>query len=371
MFERLSFLAAQAPGFNEPTLDRHFVQQIGQAFGSSGSVTPALVTLSLAVVIFCAAALVAGRFWRRWKQRQEEAEPPVGMLADAPSIREVLENALLHRSKVELSFHQKDERRRSIACALLEVGRTFLTLELPAGISPGPSWVGRRVDGFFQIGQGAAAGKRKIFYHFSSTVSAVPKAGKHAALLALAIPDNIVLSQKRAFLRMAPPSTAIPVFEVLPASDSYLRLCLAWLMPPPPPAEGQEPPPPVKLPSLGRFKVKDISGGGGRVEARITDKEDHQRLGLTAGAGCYVALELQSDPPMRYVLGATVRRVFRESAGVLDLGLEFTARLKGLSPDSGLPVWRALKGKGDESLENWVVRKYIEIYRNKGVEPSA
>jgi hypothetical protein len=371
MIERLSFIATQPPSFNEPTLDRHFVQQIGQAFGSGGAVTPALVTIAVLVAVFCALALVLGRLWLRWRQRQAEAEPPVGMLADQASIREVLENALLHRSKVELSFHQKDERRRSIACALLEVGRTGLTLELPAGIMPGPSWVGRQVDGFFQIGQGAAAAKRKIFYHFSTVVSAVPKAGKHAAMLALALPDNIILSQKRAFLRMAPPSSAIPVFEILPADDATLRQCLAWLLPPPPPGEGQEPQPPATLPSLGRFKIKDISGGGGRVEARLADKEGQQRLSLAAGVGCYVALELQADPPRRYVLGATVRRVFRESAGVLDLGLEFTSRLKGLSPDTGLPVWKALKGKGDESIENWVVRKYLEIYRDKGVEPAA
>jgi hypothetical protein len=260
---------------------------------------------------------------------------------------------------------------QAIACALLEVGRTGLTLELPAGIMPGPSWVGRQVDGFFQIGQGAAAAKRKIFYHFSTVVSAVPKAGKHAAMLALALPDNIILSQKRAFLRMAPPSSAIPVFEILPADDATLRQCLAWLLPPPPPGEGQEPQPPATLPSLGRFKIKDISGGGGRVAARLADNEGPQRQSLAAGVGCYVALELQADPPRRYVLGATVRRVFRESAGVLDLGLEFTSRLKGLSPDTGLPVWKALKGKGDESIENWVVRKYLEIYRDKGVEPAA
>lgn len=370
MTGRLSMFAAQPSSFNEPTLDRHFVQQIGESFGSGGAVTPALVTLAAAVVAFCILAFFLGRFWLRWRQNREDAEPPVGMLTDPPSIREVLENALLRRSKVELSFHQKDERRRSIACALAEIGRNSLTLELPAGISPGPSWVGRQVDGFFQIGQGSAAGKRKIFYHFSTQVSAVPKAGKHTALLALAIPERIVLSQKRAFLRMAPPSSAIPVFEILPQDDATLRQCLAWLLPPPPPEEGQEPPPPASLPNLGRFSIKDISGGGGRVETRLLDKEGQQRLGLAAGAGCYVALELQADPPQRYVLGATVRRVFRESAGVLDLGLEFTSRLKGLSPDTGLPVWRPLKGQGDESIENWVVRKYLEIYRDKGVEPT-
>ncbi len=367
----LHLLAAQAPSLDEPTLDRHFVQKIGESFGGGGAVTPALIFIALTVVALCVLLVVMARLRRRLRAGKEEQEPPIGWLMDRPSIMEVMENALLHRSKIELSFHQRDERRRSVACALLEVSPESMLLELPAGIQPGPSWVGRHVDGFFQIGKGPATQSRKIFYHFTSEIAAVPRARKQAAVLAVAIPDKIVLSQKRAFLRMAPPSSAIPTFEILPQDDAALTRCLAWLLPPAPTEEGAEPAPPPSLPSLGKFTIKDISGGGARVEARVTDKEALQRLNLVAGTACYVALELLSGQPRRYVLAAMVRRVFRDVGGVQELGLEFTSRLRGLNQDTGLPSWKALKGRGEESIETWVVQKYLEVYREKGVEPTA
>ncbi|WP_415519374.1 MAG: hypothetical protein ACEB74_02975 [Desulfovibrio aminophilus] len=366
----LQFLVAQAPGLEEPTLDRHFVQRIGESFGGGGAVTPALLVIAAGVLVFCALLIILVRMRRKIQAGRERQEPPIGWLMDRPSIMEVMENALMHRSKVELSFHQQDERRRAVACALLEVSPESMLLELPAGIQPGASWVGRHVDGFFQIGKGPATQSRKIFYHFTSEIAAVPRARKQAAVLSVAIPDKIVLSQKRAFLRMAPPSSAIPVFEILPHDDATLAHCLSWFLPPPE-EDGKQPSPPPRLPSLGRFAIKDISGGGARVEARIADKESLQRLNLVAGTSCYVALELLAERPRRYVLAATVRRVFRDTGGVQELGLEFTSRLKGRDQGTGLPSWKALKGKGEESIESWVVKKYLEVYREKGVEPTA
>lgn len=394
----LASLAAQQ---SEPTLDRHFVQQIGESFGYGGRVTSAMLWIALTVAVFSALALLAARSWRRWRATHEPPEPPIGWITDPQAILDVLENALINRAKIELSFRQRDSKRRSAACSIEEVGPSGLVLELPEGIAPGPAWIGRQVEGFFRIGRDNTGKERRIFYHFSTTIAFLPPGRRRAARLGLAVPEKMVLSQKRAFLRMAPPTTAIPAFDILPEEDAVLKQALAWIAPPPPPETGSAPAPegatdapraadappggpPATLPGPGRelpqpptlimsgdFKPKDISGGGVRVEARLADKESAQRFGFVAGKSCYIVMELEDDPPERYLLLAVIRRIFKDTGGLLDMGLEFQARCRGLSEIGGQPQWTPLKGRGEPDLENWVVRKYLEIYREKGVEPAA
>lgn len=378
--------AVRAAQQSEPTLDRYFVQQIGDAFGSGGNITPAMLWIALAVAVFCLLALAGIRAWRRWRELHDPPEAPVGWLMDPQAILDVLENALLNRAKIELSFRQKDSKRRSVACSIEEVGPEGIVLELPAGIAPGPAWIGRSMEAFFRIGRDTTGRGRRIFYHFSTEIISLPRGRRNFARLGLAVPEKMVLSQKRAFLRMAPPTSAIAAFDLLPEEDVYLKRALAWIVPLPPepaairvgesaPATGETPsaPPPQLLPLApgGRFKPKDISGGGIRVEARLPDKETAQRFGFTVGKCCYIVMELEDEPPARYLLQAVIRRIFKDSGGVLDMGLEFQARCLGLSEDTGQPRWAPLKGRGEPSIENWVVQKYLEIYREKGVEPAA
>ncbi len=365
---------------NEPKLDRYFVQQVGDAF-STGTEMPGWVVHAAWIVLLAVALLLLMAVWLRKRQATKIMnEPPLGWLTDRQSVVEILENAVINRSKIELSFHQVDVRRRTVPCAFTEYRDGLMVLELPPGISPTVGWIGREVDGFFQIGRsGDSARKRKLFYHFTTSIARIPKVLRSEnPRLELATPDKLVLSQKRSFLRMSPPSGLIRFIDIFTETADNLEILLHWACPPTSAAEGEGG---LKeyaaaLPSLDSsklFALKDISGGGVRIETKIADKEKNADFAFATAKQYYVALELQADPlPMRYVGLAVARRVFKDPvSGVLDLGLEFSSTLLGPDPQTGLAIWKPLKGEGDPDLETWVVRKYLEIFRQQGVEPSA
>ena len=69
MTERLSMFATQPPSFNEPTLDRHFVQQIGESFGSGGAVTPARASMTAAWARLWPMVVSPAAVSRKWTVR--------------------------------------------------------------------------------------------------------------------------------------------------------------------------------------------------------------------------------------------------------------------------------------------------------------
>lgn len=66
-------------------------------------------------------------------------------------ISSILEQAMFHRSRVDVGFHPISASRQTNSCALYELAGTGITLELLAGVSPAENWIGKVMVCYFRL----------------------------------------------------------------------------------------------------------------------------------------------------------------------------------------------------------------------------
>jgi hypothetical protein len=107
-------------------------------------------------------------------------------------ISAILDQAMLLRSRIDMSFHPISTSRQTISCSLFELSQSGITLEMPIGVNPSNDWIGKRMVCFFRIPR---ENKAPYFYTFVSTVTGVWQKGD-IHYLVLAIPPKVELGQK-------------------------------------------------------------------------------------------------------------------------------------------------------------------------------
>ncbi len=323
-----------------------------QNWGFSISDAQKPLTITLALILLLGLLSVARTLYRR-----AQGTGPVGLsVNEAAQVQEVLDEALQQRATLEVRFQDEDAQRTSFTCSPTGVDPSVgITLEVSGFIKPHPSWIGRTVLCYFKV-----AGQHKdakwSFFSFRTTITDIA-ARQARQRIVLAIPEQLDRQQRREHLRLDPPNEDIPEVQIWPETLSNLD----WPGADPPLLEyriaHQENP----------LRILNLSAGGLLLELRPPLPK---ALGadLEKGQRFYIRLVLrdpEQDTPQAHQLLAQVRNVFLDpTQGNRLAGLSFVARLPRTEGPGG---WQPLKGKGVEEIEDWVFKRHLELYREKGL----
>ncbi len=336
-------------------MDDSFLQDIVNNFGGlrfSGA--PAILAL---VVLAGAVLLLALGFYLLGKRAREAAtRPPPSWILDSKRIKAILDEALVKRARVDVGFYDPSRRRKAMPCSILKVDMNALSLEPPARLKLGQSWIGRLVSCFF--GVPTEEGKKRAFYNFTAEIKGVKRRKDGSAVVQLAFPDKLVMGQKRQFLRMSPTSNLTPEFFIWPMSRENEDALGDYLDRGPAAANPRED---------VEHRVVNISGGGLRVESRLETKEARELYDFDLGRSYLVGLGLAGAGfgVERYGFSAKVINMFDDFKNV-EVGLQFQARYLRECDVQGRPLSRPLD-EADEEIEQWVITQNLRMFREKGV----
>ncbi|PTN38058.1 hypothetical protein [Desulfonatronum sp. SC1] len=310
------------------------------------------LTITIALILFLVLVSAAVTLYRRAKGSET-----AGLSIHEPAkIQDILNEALQQRATYELRFQDESAQRTRFTCSPVGFAPAVgISLELSGYIKPRKSWIGRGVVCYFKT-----AGQRKeikwSFFSFTTTIVDLVSSQTRQHIV-LATPEKLERKQRRGHLRLDPPSEDIPEVQIWPETLSNLDR------------------PEDDLPLLefmvtqqdNPLRVLNISGGGLLLELRPPLPKV---LGadLEKGHRFFIRLGLR-DPEQgtvrSYQLLAQVRNIFIDPThGKRLIGLSFVAHL----PETEGPRrWEPLNGNGVEEIEDWVFKRHLGLYREKGL----
>ncbi len=272
-------------------------------------------------------------------------------------ISSILEQAMFHRSRVDVGFHPISASRQTNSCALYELAGTGITLELPAGVSPAENWIGKVMVCYFRLPRGE---KSPYFYKFISNVVGLHAIGD-VAYLTLSLPDKVELGQKRRHLRLEVPPTDVRDFRIWASTENTTFHLESDLSKWPKPLA-------IMTGTSGEgLKVVDISGSGIKFAFHPTH---------CPGLGEYVVknpllfmrLDLEALGKMSfpaYYIASRLRTKNQDfDTGLLMLGYEFME----FCSDQGAETLQWTKVEEDSGIDDivtWVFRRHLELYREQ------
>ena len=346
MIDLFAFQASDSP-----------LRQISLAFFDSGGHQPEgsrIVTTAVLV----GAVILAYAIWRRlgggapWNRQSGATSAP-------REISSILEQAMVLRSRIDMSFHPITTSRQTISCTLFELADTGVTLEMPLGVNPSEGWMGKRMVCYFRIPR---ENKPPYFYTFTSSVAGVWKKGD-ISYVVLSIPAKVELGQKRRHLRLEVPPRDIKDFRVWPAAeDGTFHF----------EADPERWPEPLAVYTREKgdgLRVLDLSGGGIKL---AFDPEVYDGLDdfVARHPILFMRLELEDAAEMSftpYYLAARLRtKVQDPDRKVTMLGYEFVE----CCPEQGMETidWVKVDAEhGIDELVTWVFKRHLELYREREI----
>jgi hypothetical protein len=314
-----------------------------------------------ALVLLAALFAVGQRIERRRSRRQAWKSP---YLVDEPArVDSILDEALRQRSKLTLTFAQGIMRRRPIHCALMGINESGVVVEGPDTLGAAERFAGRETTAFFRIfPRQSNPSAQAQYYSYDTTIrrASVGRAGY--PVFELQLPTSLLISQRRMHMRMEPPYSyvlGLSVWRSVPGAGGEFETDReAWGAPE---FHYQHNRPGVPA-------LIDLSGGGMRLGLPSDAVAWHR---LRAGKKLFVRLTLLDprDPAgqLDLTVAADIRHVVDDATGKRsELGLQFMFQAREEEGRSTL-CWERVKDDGVHRLTNWVLRRHLEIYRDKGL----
>ncbi|NDV27388.1 hypothetical protein [Desulfovibrio sp. JC010] len=338
-------------------VDQEFLYKTLRGFGDTG--LPQQTVNMLIVVGFCIVAIVAAVLWYNNRELKKKLNAvPMSWITDKDQLEKIFETALVYRSKIDLSFHAKSEKRRTIACAIDDI-TDRITLEIPANGKIGQSWLGREVTGFFHVPAKQAG--MVIFYNFSSVITEVKTKGSQYYNLTIDFPEYIEQTQKREFLRVSPPSRHYDYVNIIPDTKQGVAAGLKFIA-----TNGEYAPGFMGGKDAGIF-LSDISGGGLSLELTHMTSKRAAQFKLNKGQNFLVLMSLVDFGDrgiVRHLFVTKIRRIFIDpTQGRAQLGLSFESQFMGFDEDSKKPKWERVTQNGCPEMDDWTYNLYLELYR--------
>ncbi|WP_245577145.1 hypothetical protein [Maridesulfovibrio zosterae] len=329
-----------------------------RGFGETG--LPQETINMLIILGFILASIVASVLWynnRQLKKRLNSSPP--SWITDQKQLFNIFETALVYRSKVDLSFYAKSEKRRTIACSIIDVEKSII-LEVGTQNGIGKNWIGKEVTGFFHIPTKQSG--MVVFYNFNSVITDITSKGSQYKNIHINIPEYIEQSQKREFLRVSPPSRYYDYVNIIPDSKQGMAAGLKFI------ATNGEYTPGYMGGKDSSIFLADISGGGLALELTHMTAKRASKINLKPGQNFLVLLSLVdtgSRGIIRYLFVSKVRRIFMDpSRGQAQIGLSFEAQFKGYDEDTHKPKWERFTKGGCPEMDDWSYNLYLELYRS-------
>lgn len=333
------------------------LQRVSMAFVDSGGHQPegSLILTTAGSV----AAIVLG--YVLWKRLGGDAslKRESGSTVLLKEISSILEQAMLLRSRIDMSFHPITTSRQTISCTLYELEGSGMTLEMPLGVTPSEGWLGKRMVCYFRIPR---EGKAPYFYTFVSSVTGVWRKGD-IHYLVLDIPSKVELGQKRKHLRLEVPPKDIKDFRIWPATEDGSFHFEAD------PGNWPEPLAVYTRDGSDELRVLDLSGGGIKLsfnQAHYAGLEDF----VARHPVLFMRLELEpvdnmDFPP--YLVAARLRtKVQDHDHGILMLGYEFVECCAANAAET-IDWVKIEPEKGIDELVTWVFKRHLELYREREI----
>jgi len=333
------------------------LRQISLAFFNSGGHQPEESRI-VTTAILVGAVILAYFIWKRlgggthWNRQSGSTVVP-------KDIATILEQAMVVRSRIDLSFHPITTSRQTISCTLFEMADTGITLEMPLGVNPSEAWIGKLMVCYFRIPR---ENKPPYFYTFLSPVVGVWKKSDISYVI-LGIPPKVELGQKRRHLRLELPPRDIKDFRIWPATeDGSFHFETD-------PKNWPDPLAVYTRDTPDGLKVLDLSGGGIKMSF-----DPHRYDGLddfvAKNPVLFMRLELEQANDMEfppYFMAARLRTKVQDSdQGVLMLGYEF---VECCSSDGSETIdWVKIDPeRGIDELVTWVFKRHLELYREREI----
>ncbi|GAB7080535.1 PilZ domain-containing protein [Megalodesulfovibrio paquesii] len=346
------------------SFDHSFLETVKDSFYTSLDrfllVIPFLMGVLTVVVALAVLVTLVNLILRRIRGKR----PPVGVIANVEEIRELIDTAIRDRSRLDLKFLPADSLRKSMACTLVDLIGDTLVVEPPTYVVIKPEWMGRRVECFFRLNTTKG---QTLFYTFETTVLGVSSMGNAIMRLDLVAPSTLRLEQKRSFLRIDPPQ------------HYFLGLAL-WLdswdsgMSPPSNVKSWGRPPLVFTPDKTQnpVLVSNISGSGLRLSIRH-DAVRAMQLSPNIGGRVLILLDLydpDTERKKRFWLRCRIQNLHEDfNTRDLEIGLQCIGSGRPVREEDPYELeWQTVGDSGVEPLAKWVMRRHLELYRDKGLE---
>ncbi|WP_153306849.1 flagellar brake protein [Desulfonatronum thioautotrophicum] len=278
-------------------------------------------------------------------------------VSDPEKIQSVMDQALRERATLDTMFQGEWSQRAHFSCALLAVEPDRgIILETPGYTHPQPTWVNRTVTCHFRV-----ASTRKdvkwLFYHFSAPIIDIQYHETRDAIV-VQIPKQLLRGQRRAYLRLEPFTQDIPELRIWPETFTNLETDVTG----PPLATF------LNTRAVNPVHILNISAGGMLLEIRVPLHQLPDEV-LEKGKRFYLHFLLR-DPEdggvKEFHLRAQIRNLFTDPHdGKRLAGFSFTAFRK--APEGIPDNWATLDGKGVEAIDDWVFKRHLQVYRQKGL----
>lgn len=338
-------------------VDQEYMYKVLRGFGETGlpqQTINVLIILGLILVSIIAAVLWYNN--RELKKRLSSA--PTSWITDQSQLFKIFETALVYRSKIDLSFHAKSEKRRTIPCSIADISDAII-LEVAAQNGISKAWIGREVTGFFHVPAKQAG--MVIFYNFNTVISDITPKGSQYINIHLDFPEYIEQTQKREFLRVSPPSRFYDYVNIIPDSKAGMAAGLKFL------ATSGEYTPGYLGGRDSNIFLSDISGGGLSLELTHMSSKRASKLNLNKGQNFLILMSLVDTGDkgiIRYLFVTKIRRIFIDpTQGRAQLGLSYEAQFKGYDDETKKPIWKRFTKGGCPEMDDWTYNLYLELYR--------
>lgn len=339
-------------------MDQEYAYQVLQSFSDSGMQTN--IWYFVMAVLLIVAALTSLILWYNNKElRKKIKNVPPSWVINANEIRNILENALLSRSKIDLSFHSETQKRKTLPCSLLDIDQE-ISIELPVSGQNSNIILNRDVDCFFSIP--ARRKGQHIFFQFTSQVTDISSSNKNSSVAKINIPEHLEQTQNREFLRVSPPSKFYDFVSIFPETPTLAKQCINYIK-----SNGEVTPESITG-NKSKQLLADISGGGISLEITKLDTAKAKELDFAKGKNVFLLLALVdtgSKGIQRYLFICKIRRFYLDPVqGKVQMGLSFENKFEGFNEDNGKPKWINLEGHGCNDIDDWSYNVYLHLYRD-------
>ncbi|MFW5487601.1 MAG: hypothetical protein ACNI3A_04150 [Desulfovibrio sp.] len=350
-------------------MDRQFLETFKNTFFNYSFSSDAALFL-LGLLLFLLTAVLAGVLFNKFF-RHKESRLPTNLIVDRQRIDKILNNALQERAKLELRFaHEDPAGGRFISGAFVEIGKEAVVLELSDLVDVSSSWIGRKIEAFFKVSSPRAGRKKSkhkgaTFFTFTVEILGIKKTSEEYVAVTVAFPHSIEAKQKRTHLRLDPPSSLIYGVNLWKESRTAMGKVNSNI------STWEAPLLVMDQDVRDTMTLQNISAGGIRLEIQPGwQKEDTDIFEL--GKRFIVRLDLFNPTENnvdRHYLYTVVRNKYEDfTTHKLEVGLKFLATGYPSAEDPDILHWEVAKGEnGVETIDNWVFKRHLELYRNTGM----
>lgn len=349
------------PYSNPTSSSDGFIAQIGQNFSASSfrSEEALLVVYVLSVIVVL---LIAVIIFMWWKNRKNAKYVPHDWVLQPTHIFNTLTAARDENEKFEIQFHSQGERRRTTSCLLSGVSNSTVTMQCSGINNMKSDWIGKEIDCYFQVRK---FGNSNPFFMFTTPILGLRGCTDGTTILTLQLPNKLEQRQKRSSLRISPP-------------QQYVMGIAVWTVP-----DGLSPKGRLDIRQWGRpllthlpeksfqITLDNISAGGVKVRIPRNEVRD-SKLEYKIGDKLFMLLDLW-DPDtgqrVRYWILCRVQNPFVDFISQdSELGLQFLCTAHADRNAPGELAWGTITTiDGIDSIGNWVMRRHLELYREKGI----